>query len=126
MKSPFIPVAALAGAVLGGEPEPRLEITMEKPAGPVARWDAKVPPIVGAQAEYRLLTSPNLSVWTPASGSINATQTGPVESPLNADDGSTHRFFRLRRNISFAEAADPGAERNGFSSLYAAELKELG
>src|SRR5687767_13286694 len=78
----------------------RLEIVPGKPAAAV-RWQASVPPIVGAQAEYNLLSSSNLANWTPAGASVQAQDNAAIEIPFAPSD--SRQFFVLERNVVFGE-----------------------
>src|SRR5688572_27515983 len=125
MKSLFLAVLALSPMIVqSAELQTRIEITTKKPAGTALKWQADVPPVVGAQAEYSLHSSSNLANWSVTGEPVKVGDNGAVEIPLAADGGP--RFFRLERKVAFGEPVDPGAEAAGFSGSYKAELQRLG
>jgi hypothetical protein len=125
MKSPVLPLlAAFLVTSHGADVQTRLEITKTRDAAPAVRWQADVPRIVGARAEYSLHSSSNFANWWRAADPVKVSDTSAVEVPVAT--GGDHRFFRLQRNVLFDEPEDAGAEAFGFSGNYAAELARLG
>lgn len=129
MKFPLVPLlllGLLAGlpAVYGAELPVRVLITTREPAGTALHWEAEVPPVVGAEAEYRIQVSSNLATWAATDGVIKLRDNSAVEVQLPTD--GAHRFFRLERKVQLGDAEEAGADATGFSANYAAELTRIG
>ncbi|MGZ8919896.1 MAG: DUF3160 domain-containing protein, partial [Limisphaerales bacterium] len=102
---------------------PRLELQSTR-TGAALRWDAHVPPVVGAESEYRVLVSSDLVDWTATGEIVKVSDTSSIEVPLETLAG--HKFFRLERSVSLSAAADDGAEMTGFNPVYKNAFDSLG
>ncbi|MGZ8900794.1 MAG: hypothetical protein ACXW3Z_11915, partial [Limisphaerales bacterium] len=120
--SVVLPALLLLFAVRSAE-LPRLEL-QSTGTGAALRWDAHVPPVVGAESEYRVLVSSDLVDWTAAGEIVKVSDTSNIEVPLETLGG--HRFFQLERSVSLSAAADDGAEMTGFNPVYKNAFDSLG
>jgi hypothetical protein len=102
---------------------PRLDVQSTQ-TGPTLRWDAQVPPVVGAEAEYRVLVSSDLTRWTPTGEIVKVSDSSNIQFPLDAL--ADHNFFRLERTVSLSASADDGAEMTGFNPVYKSIFDALG
>ena len=83
---------ALTSTTYAADSLPRLQLQNAPPAGAALQWEASVPPIVGAQSQYRVLVSPDLKNWTPSSEVLSVDEGASVQVPLDSLAGN--QFFR--------------------------------
>jgi hypothetical protein len=101
-------------------------LRIEKTDGQVKlQWEAIVPPVIGAQADFQLEASHDFSLWETAAPPITVSDNQPLVQILPPGE-TAYRFFRLRKNTAFGAASgDPGPGIYGFSSAYAKHLHDV-